>query len=907
MCRNLGLAVFERVLLSRILFRMLHAVIPLVVLMIGLPLSGTAHSADSVEVVPNSQSDTLNSQNAGYRFSPDGLLLAKGSVFGPGEVRDVKSGRLLRTLEENGTWPMAFSPDSKTLLFGSRPVKSLNLLDGSIDTAFEGSARVLDFMPDGHSVLALWSDRAEVWDLTTARLLRGKDFKCCASGNSMVLATGHLVLVTWNGDDSGGLVWDTQSGLVLRSYKETPSCLSIINGQPAVIFVRAHSLDAVSPRDGRLLRTTEIGKIDLSTVPTISCSNSYLALSKDGETRIWRMQSSWPARKLAGTIAGLFEDKALTETLDPETNERFANLWNVETGKLIQRTKLIARGMFGVAPVGRVVAHSDRLDTVAVVADGILGLAAGHVQFVDPSSGRSWGGIGAFSMAAFSELSFFEADRSVYSGGLLWDLHLATRPQKVPVSGFVLGRGAQSKDAKLVVVSNRSGKKNVGFDLVNLQSGAVLGSFESNVVVFAISPKAPAVAFRDSLDDHKVRMWNAERKSSSEFVTVSDYVDQLMYSPDGHWLAIADRSGNVQLVNELGRVVTTIATHRFVKGIAFSRDGTFIALAADNGVVGIASLVNLSEPAVAIDLGDVHDLGGGSLAFSPSGRFLAVGFQTSIFIVDRLTRQVVRKIKRHLTNTGGIFWADNDRIGASEGGGAVRIWDSKTGNTLISLYGADDGNWAAVTPEGFFDGSAEGIRNISIVKGLQVYSIDQVYNVLYRPDMVRAKLAGDPDGKVKAAAAQLDLNKVMASGAAPQVTIASPVSGISSAVEEIEVQATIADQGGGVGNVEWHVNGMTFDVGARGIKRIENSAGKANGAPGDVQTVTRRLKLELGDNRIEVLVYNAQNLIASEPVQITVKWDGDKAVTQPKLYIVSVGVNDYYDSRLHLAYAVPDA
>jgi hypothetical protein len=59
----------------------------------------------------------------------------------------------------------------------------------------------------------------------------------------------------------------------------------------------------------------------------------------------------------------------------------------------------------------------------------------------------------------------------------------------------------------------------------------------------------------------------------------------------------------------------------------------------------------------------------------------------------------------------------------------------------------------------------------------------------YRSDQVREKLAGDPAGKVKAAAAQLDLEKVMASGVAPKVAFISPSAGLASALDEVEIQA----------------------------------------------------------------------------------------------------------------------
>jgi hypothetical protein len=202
--------------------------------------------------------------------------------------------------------------------------------------------------------------------------------------------------------------------------------------------------------------------------------------------------------------------------------------------------------------------------------------------------------------------------------------------------------------------------------------------------------------------------------------------------------------------------------------------------------------------------------------------------------------------------------------------------------------------------------SPQAAQNLSIVRGLEVSSVEQVYNALYRPDLVREKLAGDPNGKVKAAAAQLDLDKVMASGAAPRVTITSPASSSSSPTDEVVVEATIADQGGGIGKVEWRINGITLGLESRGLERLGAAAPDGSGS-GRTEIVKRTLSLEPGENRLEVLAYNAKGLIASEPAQVTIKWDGTKTATPPKLYVLAVGVNDYYDGRLHLNYAVPDA
>jgi uncharacterized caspase-like protein len=64
-------------------------------------------------------------------------------------------------------------------------------------------------------------------------------------------------------------------------------------------------------------------------------------------------------------------------------------------------------------------------------------------------------------------------------------------------------------------------------------------------------------------------------------------------------------------------------------------------------------------------------------------------------------------------------------------------------------------------------------------------------------------------------------------------------------------------------------------------------------------------QLDPGDNKIEIVAFNAKNLVASRPIAITLHRDA--RVTLPKLHVLAVGINKYWDGRLALAYAAPDA
>jgi len=169
---------------------------------------------------------------------------------------------------------------------------------------------------------------------------------------------------------------------------------------------------------------------------------------------------------------------------------------------------------------------------------------------------------------------------------------------------------------------------------------------------------------------------------------------------------------------------------------------------------------------------------------------------------------------------------------------------------------------------------------------------------------------------VREAAAQLDLNKVTASGTAPDVRLTFPGRALSAgAVEDnnVSVEAEITDRGGGIGMVEWRVNAVTVG--------IDTPAAAVGGQP---VRLTRNLAVDPGNNAIEVTAYNSSNLIASVPAQLSIAARVATASiqppqspaagrtapvggAQPRLFVLVAGVNDYADRRFRLSYAVWDA
>jgi len=122
-------------------------------------------------------------------------------------------------------------------------------------------------------------------------------------------------------------------------------------------------------------------------------------------------------------------------------------------------------------------------------------------------------------------------------------------------------------------------------------------------------------------------------------------------------------------------------------------------------------------------------------------------------------------------------------------------------------YASEDGEWVTVTPEGFFDASTKGAKMLNVVRGLEAYSVDQFYPFLYRPDLVREKLAGDPTAGA-GSRGEARSGQGHREPGPPQVTIVSPASGAGSSDSTATIEARLTEQGGGIGNVEWRVNGV---------------------------------------------------------------------------------------------------
>ena len=254
----------------------------------------------------------------------------------------------------------------------------------------------------------------------------------------------------------------------------------------------------------------------------------------------------------------------------------------------------------------------------------------------------------------------------------------------------------------------------------------------------------------------------------------------------------------------------------------------------------------------------------------------------------------------------------------------------------LSLFPATDGEWIAWTPEGYFTASENGAYLIgySVNQGLgrtaKYVAADQLYDRFYRPDLLHARLHGDPQKLWQQEGAFGDVERVLSGGLPPQVRFVTPSMGATVAEPKTQVRVAIAGQGGGIGKVVWKIDGVTVavDTAPKG-----NTLRRLPPQRQDV-TISQALQLTPGENIVEVTAYNRQNNVASPPVRLTIMLQAPSSLPiaklpqpapitpppgvppspapvtppglRPDLHLFIVGIDSYRDKDLWLNYAVSD-
>jgi WD40 repeat protein len=250
----------------------------------------------------------------------------------------------------------------------------------------------------------------------------------------------------------------------------------------------------------------------------------------------------------------------------------------------------------------------------------------------------------------------------------------------------------------------------------------------------------------------------------------------------------------------------------------------------------------------------------------------------------------------------------------------VQVWNTESGELLGTYYFIEDKNeYIFVSPDGLFDGSVEGMKELYFVKNNKPIPLEKLYEQFYTPDLLRRKINGEnflppdvanlrdaPIVSIAYAAIQRNL----------EVADDIPAYQNTSGKAEITVTANAADDV--VDEIRLFHNGKVMQLLTRNLIVEDDKTKKA------VKKYT--INLLPGQNNIRAVALNTQRT-ESDPAEITVIYNAgsninidvkpvinnaagtpvdaiDKTAT---MYLVVVGINHYENKKMSLNYALADA
>ena len=284
-----------------------------------------------------------------------------------------------------------------------------------------------------------------------------------------------------------------------------------------------------------------------------------------------------------------------------------------------------------------------------------------------------------------------------------------------------------------------------------------------------------------------------------------------------------------------------------------------------------------------------------ALAFSPDGKhFLSGNLRGEYKLWDFATGTVVRQLKlvdeaagTMMNTVPSVKFSPDGKTAVLASLASTRLFDVSTGDELATMIAFDDGEWLITTPSGYYNSSEKGDQYLNVTVGGKPYSISQLRESFYRPDLVKVALAGQ---------ALTGLRKVADIKPPPAVAIVETPASVGS--DEATVKVKVADQGGGIGDVRLYLNGSAVV-----LDRTRNLAVAA--VQGKAQVFSYKVRLVAGKNAVRAIAFNAENSMQSTDALHEI--EAKIAAKRPSLHALVIGIQDYENPKLTLKYSVADA
>lgn len=212
----------------------------------------------------------------------------------------------------------------------------------------------------------------------------------------------------------------------------------------------------------------------------------------------------------------------------------------------------------------------------------------------------------------------------------------------------------------------------------------------------------------------KVYIFNVATGKSMEMDHPSGGTHRVAWSSDSKWLATSGSNTDVRVWEAAsGKLVQTFAPGWSIPpALAFHPQGNILAVGKGGAPGGYVAFFNLTtrklEYKVPAGTSEVD-----SLAFSPDGQTLAIGFHRSgtlkLFSADG--KKELRTILVHLWPVTVLAWSPDSKVLASGSkADVVRLWDPDTGQPLAAIVPLEEGKGLTISADGHYHGVPQNME-----------------------------------------------------------------------------------------------------------------------------------------------------------------------------------------------------
>jgi WD40 repeat protein len=917
--------------------------------LISAPLSANAQSKEQekrgigIQPAPTPAPSTVTPATAGDKpalilqtghtksanaaaFSPDNRWLASGGKDNLIKIWDLSTGNVLRTLYGHtaNINTLAVSPDGKLLASGSGDVNDkrdmLTFIKGGIvGGAGDNSVRIWDiqtgrelqvlrghefpvgavsFGPDGHTLTSASGDSIKVWDVASGREMRSQKTKF-EKGTGEKLGSFSL----FGKDKKVEQVEDR-----IKNFQQSASKIALsANGQLAAVGQPDKGVKLYDAQAGR-----EVRELSFKAVP--EAENCSIAFSKDARVIAFAktngavsVQETSTGREFYSVNTGVSKspqraqfsgDGRLLVTATDNTAGAALKLWEATTGQLIRELKTGADTLTGA----RVISFSSDGSLLATIAPG-----AKAIRIIEVATGNEFRTLQTGTTDATAQAQQAEFIKSI-------DPKVLAKLQKRDIT-----TPEQIIEA-VEAIGSISNEK--------LQSGGAV----------SFSPDGRFLISRQVfLKKLLTEVWDA---SEGMLVQTNDDValrdrGKPLFSPDGRFRAApifptkdvyAITPGSI--LNPFSNKLADVTKQKInlydgnsdkrlreldggkgpdvgiIPVAGFSFNGNLIAITGfENKKRSL--IVFETEKGRKVNTFPINDdeRNGevATLCLSADGRFLAAAYATKIDIFEVASGRTIRTLMHPERAVSLTFSPDGRLLVALGENNDKYIWETASGEklaTLVNLSGAFNSrgaDWLVVTPDGLFDGSPSGWKQMLWQFGGNTFDVtpaETFFNEFYYPGLFAELMAGKKPRAPKNIS-QLDRRQ-------PELKLMTENGSTSerNLTVKLEVTEKPADKdhqaGSGARDVRLFRNGSLVKVWRGDVLKGQTSA-----------TLEANIAMVAGENRLTAYAFNRDN-VKSKDASMTLT--GAASLKRPgTAYVLTIGVNSYSNPQYNLRYAVADA